>query len=128
MSTYATYYIKRNIRFAIANQGRVVRIPDHVAVMINKMKRLNEVAVQNTEENMGAEELSEAMGVPGKVVELAQRLQGESFISLKPPFMKERIGVQYIMLKKITLLLPLTLLLQQSKESYSKKFSIVKSR
>ncbi len=80
-STYATWWIKQAITRAISDKGRVVRLPDHINVMIINYKKV----VNNFEKEFGRlptlEEVSKEMKLPiSKVIEL-QKMQN-NIISL----------------------------------------------
>lgn len=68
LSTYAAWWIKQSIKRALANQGKTIRLPIHLADKISKIRR---VSLQMSDE-LGREptdyELAEELGIPSKKV------------------------------------------------------------
>ena len=72
-STYATWWVRQSISRGIAQQGRIVRLPVHVAEQINQVSAIR----RNLERKFGRDpdlrEIAEEMGVEEeKVLELIQ--------------------------------------------------------
>ena len=68
-STYATWWIIQAITRAIADQGRVVRIPVHMYETINKLTRIQRKLTQELNREPTYEELAEAMGIEVSKIE-----------------------------------------------------------
>jgi len=68
LSTYAAWWIKQSIKRALANHGKTIRLPIHLADKISKIRR---VSLQMSDE-LGREptdyELAEELGIPSKKV------------------------------------------------------------
>ena len=70
-STYATWWIRQGIHRAMADQTRTIRVPVHVAELINQLSRLRVDAMVNLGREATTAELSEALNVPeDRVLEL----------------------------------------------------------
>ena len=70
-STYATWWIRQAIHRAMADQSRTIRVPVHVAELINQLSRLRVDAMANLGREATTAELSEALNVPeARVLEL----------------------------------------------------------
>jgi RNA polymerase sigma factor (sigma-70 family) len=72
-STYATWWVRQSISRGIAQQGRIVRLPVHVAEQINQVSAIR----RNLERKFGRDpdlrEIAEEMGIQEeKVLELIQ--------------------------------------------------------
>ncbi|HMC03025.1 MAG TPA: sigma-70 family RNA polymerase sigma factor, partial [Cellulomonadaceae bacterium] len=72
-STYATWWVRQSISRGIAQQGRIVRLPVHVAEQINQVSAIR----RNLERKFGRDpdlrEIAEEMGIlEEKVLELIQ--------------------------------------------------------
>lgn len=63
-STYATWWIRQSITRAIADQGRLIRIPVHMVEAINKISRIRKQLAQENGREPRPEEIAEVMGVP----------------------------------------------------------------
>ena len=74
-ATYAAYYIKSEIQRAIINQGRSIRIPEH---MIQQMKRMGKIR-EELQEKLGryptSEEVARKMKITVKEVDEMRLLQ-----------------------------------------------------
>jgi RNA polymerase primary sigma factor len=73
-STYATWWIRQAITRAIADQGRTIRIPVHMAEAISRLNRLQRQMVQELERDPTVEELAEKSGMPPDRVREIQRV------------------------------------------------------
>ncbi|WP_130866749.1 sigma-70 family RNA polymerase sigma factor [Acidipropionibacterium timonense] len=83
-STYATWWVRQAISRGIAQQGRIVRLPVHVAEQVNQVS----AARRNLERQLGREpetfEIAEELGIEEeKVVELLRF--GRDHVSLDAP-------------------------------------------
>lgn len=70
-STYATWWVRQSISRGIAQQGRIVRLPVHVAEQVNQVSAVR----RNLERELGrepeVEEIAEELGIePEKVIDL----------------------------------------------------------
>ena len=67
-STYATWWIRQSITRALAEQGRVIRLPSHVGDRIRKVYRTAQQLEQDSGRKPTASEIAERMGLdPSKV-------------------------------------------------------------
>jgi RNA polymerase primary sigma factor len=70
-STYATWWIRQAVGRALADQGRVVRLPVHVIEQINQLGRARREYVRDNGNEPTAEELAEILEItPARVWEL----------------------------------------------------------
>lgn len=74
-STYATWWIRQAISRAIADQGRIIRIPVHMVETINKMHKVQRQLLQQLGRDPTLEELAEKMDMPpervGEIIRIA---------------------------------------------------------
>jgi RNA polymerase primary sigma factor len=63
-STYAYWWIRQAISRALADQGRTIRIPQHVTETIRQIYRVGGALVQEIGREPTAEEIGERMGLP----------------------------------------------------------------
>jgi len=68
-STYATWWIRQAVTRAIADQGRVIRVPVHMGDQINKLLRVQHQLTQRLGREPTVEELATSLDVPPKKVE-----------------------------------------------------------
>jgi RNA polymerase primary sigma factor len=61
--TYASWWIKQSISRAISDQGRIIRLPAHIAESISRVQRMRHVWLQLYEEEPAAPELSKVARV-----------------------------------------------------------------
>jgi RNA polymerase primary sigma factor len=67
-STYATWWIRQSITRALAEQGRIIRLPSHVGDRIRKMYRTAQQLEQNSGERPTPLEIGDRMGLdPAKI-------------------------------------------------------------
>jgi RNA polymerase primary sigma factor len=72
-STYASWWIRQALTRAMAEQGRIIRIPVHVGEVLNALGRIQRELLQDLGRQPTAEELANEMNItPGKVLELQQ--------------------------------------------------------
>src|SRR6266849_6496069 len=83
-STYATWWIRQAMSRAIADQSRTIRIPVHMAEIVNKLLRVTRLLVQRLGREPSPEELADQMGMPLDKVQKALKLVKEP-ISLETP-------------------------------------------
>jgi RNA polymerase primary sigma factor len=62
--TYASWWIRQSIGRAISDQGRIVRLPAHIAESISRVQRMRQVWLQLYEEEPAAQKLSKLARVP----------------------------------------------------------------
>src|SRR5208337_1714943 len=83
-STYATWWIRQAITRAIADQGRIIRIPVHMVETTNKLLRLMRFLVQRLGREPTLEEVAGQMEMPLDQVQKALKIVKEP-ISLETP-------------------------------------------
>jgi len=67
-STYATWWIRQSITRALAEQGRIIRLPSHVGDRIRKMYRTAQQLEQSSGERPTPGEIGDRMGLdPAKI-------------------------------------------------------------
>ena len=72
-STYATWWIRQAITWAMADQARTIRIPVHMVEVINKLGRIQRELLQDLGREPTPEELAKEMDItPDKVLEIQQ--------------------------------------------------------
>jgi len=90
--TYATWWIRQAINRAIADQGRTIRIPVHMAEILGKIYRLSRKLLQTLGREPTPEEISESGGIPVQKVVGLLRMAPEP-ISLESPVGREEDNV-----------------------------------
>ena len=84
LSTYATWWIKQSIQRALADQGRTIRLPMHVADQVRAVLRARRVLAQNlNREPTPAELAKESRLAEGRVAELLDLIRDP--LSLESP-------------------------------------------
>jgi RNA polymerase primary sigma factor len=84
LSTYATWWIRQAITRALADQGRTIRLPVHVADQVRRLMRARRVLAQKLNREPTLEELAKEAGQPPKrVKELLELI--EDPVSLETP-------------------------------------------
>ncbi len=83
-STYATWWIRQSMSRAIADQGRIIRIPVHMVETTNKLLRLMRFLVQRLGREPTLEEVAGQMEMPLDQVQKALKNDKEP-ISLETP-------------------------------------------
>ncbi|HLZ38732.1 MAG TPA: sigma-70 family RNA polymerase sigma factor [Mycobacteriales bacterium] len=63
-STYATWWIRQAIQRAIAEQGRTIRLPVHMAEKVNKVVRARRLLLQELGRDPSPSEIAEVLGQP----------------------------------------------------------------
>jgi RNA polymerase primary sigma factor len=64
LSTYATWWIRQAVTRALADQGRTIRLPVHVAEQVRRLMRAKRVLTQKFNRDPTAEELAHESGFP----------------------------------------------------------------
>jgi RNA polymerase primary sigma factor len=72
--TYASWWIKQSIGRAIGEQGRMIRLPAHMADSMSRVQRLRQSWLQAYEAEPTAEELSKVAGVTRERIEHTDQL------------------------------------------------------
>jgi RNA polymerase primary sigma factor len=84
LSTYATWWIRQAITRALADQGRTIRLPVHVAEQVRKVMRARRVLAQKYNREPVLEEVAKESGFPlERVRELFELV--EDPVSLETP-------------------------------------------
>jgi RNA polymerase primary sigma factor len=84
LSTYATWWIRQAITRALADQGRTIRLPVHVAEQVRKVMRARRVLAQKLNREPVLEEIAKESGfTPERVAELLDLV--EDPVSLETP-------------------------------------------
>lgn len=90
-STYAYWWIRQRITRAVANQGRLVRIPVHMVEKLNQVKRIRRELTETLNRRPTQAEIAEALEIsPDKLDALLTLLEaGRQTLSLHTPVGKE---------------------------------------
>ncbi len=84
LSTYATWWIKQSVSRALAEQGRTIRLPVHVADQVRKVTKTRRLLGQKLNRDPSIEEIALDIGItPERVQELLDLVQDP--ISLETP-------------------------------------------
>ncbi|RDI75146.1 sigma70-ECF: RNA polymerase sigma factor, sigma-70 family [Gaiella occulta] len=84
LSTYATWWIRQSISRALAEQGRTIRLPVHVADQVRRVTRARRALGQKLNRDPSLEEIAkEADFTPRRVQELLELVQDH--VSLETP-------------------------------------------
>jgi RNA polymerase primary sigma factor len=84
LSTYATWWIKQAISRALAEQGRSIRLPVHVADQVRKVTKARRVLGQKLNRDPSLDEIALEIGItPERVQELIDLVQDP--VSLETP-------------------------------------------
>jgi RNA polymerase primary sigma factor len=84
LSTYATWWIRQAINRALADQGRTIRLPMHVADQVRKAQRARRTLAQKLNRDPSTEEIAlEAGFTPERVEELFELVSDP--VSLETP-------------------------------------------
>jgi RNA polymerase primary sigma factor len=84
LSTYATWWIRQAITRALADQGRTIRLPLHVADQVRRMMRSRRVLAQSLNRDPTVEELAAESGfTPARIVQLLDLIRDP--VSLETP-------------------------------------------
>ncbi|HNP69738.1 MAG TPA: sigma-70 family RNA polymerase sigma factor [Kouleothrix sp.] len=90
-STYATWWIRQAVTRAIAEQGRLIRLPVHLSDAIGQLRRVVHQLEQALERSPTPEEIAEALGVSPRKVERLLQASAQP-ISLEQPLGDEGEG------------------------------------
>jgi RNA polymerase primary sigma factor len=84
LSTYATWWIKQSVSRALAEQGRTIRLPVHVADQVRKVTKTRRLLGQKLNRDPSLDEIALEIGItPERVQELLDLVQDP--ISLETP-------------------------------------------
>jgi RNA polymerase primary sigma factor len=84
LSTYATWWIRQSITRALADQGRTIRLPVHVAEQVRRAQRARRVLAQRLNRDPSSEEIAKESGfTPERVEELFELVTDP--VSLETP-------------------------------------------
>ncbi len=84
LSTYATWWIRQAITRALADQGRIIRLPVHVADQVRRLMRTRRMLAQKLNREPTVDELAVAAELPVKKVKDLLELVEEP-VSLETP-------------------------------------------
>src|ERR671938_7878 len=84
LSTYATWWIRQAITRALADQGRTIRLPVHVAEQVRRVMRARRTLAQKLNRDATIEEVAAESGFPVRRVEELLELV-EDPVSLETP-------------------------------------------
>ncbi len=87
-STYATWWIRQAVMRALAEQSRTIRVPVHMAEVINKLVRVSRRLFQELGREPDDEEIAEEMGLTPEKVREVFRISREP-VSLSSPIGEE---------------------------------------
>jgi len=87
-STYATWWIRQAITRAIADQGRIIRIPVHMVETINRVVRTSRALLQQLGREPTDEEIAAEMDLPMERVAEIKRIAPDP-LSLEAPVGEE---------------------------------------
>jgi RNA polymerase primary sigma factor len=84
LSTYATWWIRQAVTRALADQGRTIRLPVHVAEQVRRVHRARRVLTQKLNRDPSAAEIAKESGMPvERILELFELV--EDPVSLETP-------------------------------------------
>lgn len=83
-STYATWWIRQAISRALADQGRIIRIPVHMVETINKLVKTSRLLLQQFGREPSLQEVAAEMDLPLERVAEVKRIAPEP-LSLEAP-------------------------------------------
>ena len=69
LSTYATWWIRQSVARALADQGRTIRLPVHVADQVRRVTRTRRTLTQKLNRDPTMDELATETGFPSRRVE-----------------------------------------------------------
>ena len=87
-STYATWWIRQSVSRALADQARTIRVPVHVAELVNRAARVRRRLHQERGAEPTVEEVADQLGLPAARVAEVLRLAQEP-VSLHTPVGEE---------------------------------------
>jgi RNA polymerase primary sigma factor len=87
-STYATWWIRQAITRALADQGRVIRLPVHLSDRIRKVYQTSQQLEQDWGRQPTPEEIASELGLPAQKVQWMLKVSQRP-LSLEKPFGEE---------------------------------------
>ena len=87
-STYATWWIRKAITRAIADQARTIRIPVHMVETITKVKKVSSQLLHENGHDPSADEIAEKLDMPVERVREIMRIAQDP-VSLETPIGEE---------------------------------------
>jgi RNA polymerase primary sigma factor len=84
LSTYATWWIRQAVTRALADQGRTIRLPVHVAEQVRRLHRARRVLTQKLNRDPTTEEIAKESGMPVERIRELYELV-EDPVSLETP-------------------------------------------
>ena len=84
LSTYATWWIRQSVTRALADQGRTIRLPVHVAEQVRRVQRSRRQLAQKLNRDPSVEEIANDSGFPEQRVRELFELVEDS-VSLETP-------------------------------------------
>jgi RNA polymerase primary sigma factor len=84
-STYAIWWIRQAVSRSLADQSRTIRVPVHMAEIINKVVRKSRQMLNETGREPTAEELADELRMPVAKVRMTLKIAKEP-VSLETPF------------------------------------------
>lgn len=104
-STYAIWWIKQSVAKSLAEQHVAIRVPVHAFAVINKIKRTEQLLVQEKGIEPTLEEISERTGFSIEKIKIAKKLDIDP-LSLDEPSMEDGEVVIGELISDPTVLLP----------------------
>jgi RNA polymerase primary sigma factor len=83
-STYATWWIRQAISRALADQARTIRLPVHMAEVVNKLIRTSRLLIQSLGREPTSTEIAKQMDIPEARVRYALKIM-RTPVSLETP-------------------------------------------
>ena len=83
-ATYATWWIRQALTRSVSEKGRTIRIPVHMAAIVNKLNRTSGQLMREFGREPTSAEIAERLGMPVEKVIRAQKIAREP-ISLETP-------------------------------------------
>ena len=87
-STYATWWIRQAVTRAIADRSRTIRIPVHMADLVNKLSRISRALVNELGREPTVAEIAAEMGISTERVEELMQISQQP-VSLETPIGEE---------------------------------------
>jgi RNA polymerase primary sigma factor len=87
-STYATWWIRQAVTRAIADRSRTIRIPVHMADLVNKLSRISRALVNELGREPTVAEIAAEMGITTERVEELMQISQQP-VSLETPIGEE---------------------------------------
>ncbi len=84
-STYATWWIRQAVSRSLADQSRTIRVPVHMAEIINKVVRTSRQMLNETGREPTPEEIAQTLRMPVEKVRMTLKIAKEP-LSLETPF------------------------------------------